>query len=211
MIVNTLVNGGIILYAPTLALSAITKVSTLTCIMILGTICTLYSSFGGIRAVIWTDVFQLLVMIIGQVAVAAVGCAQNGGLIETLHIASERGRLEVFNLQKFNENLIIEIEIFQYSALFILFMIFITIVFSTLIFSMSLSPFVRHTFFNTIVQGFIFNLPRIKSISRGFVRLNLLKMQKVGKPGFSPLKYAGTRPIQSLRVCPITHKRIGRH
>ncbi|RXG60089.1 Sodium-coupled monocarboxylate transporter 1, partial [Armadillidium vulgare] len=97
MIVNTLVNGGIILYAPTLALSAITKVSTLTCIMILGTICTLYSSFGGIRAVIWTDVFQLLVMIIGQVAVAAVGCAQNGGLIETLHIASERGRLEVFN------------------------------------------------------------------------------------------------------------------
>ncbi|KAL7643093.1 UNVERIFIED_CONTAM: hypothetical protein RMT77_006383 [Armadillidium vulgare] len=131
MIVNTLVNGGIILYAPTLALSAITKVSTLTCIMILGTICTLYSSFGGIRAVIWTDVFQLLVMIIGQVAVAAVGCAQNGGLIETLHIASERGRLEVFN--------------------------------------MSLSPFVRHTFFNTIVQGFIFNL-RVYSADQVYIQ-----------------------------------------
>ncbi|RXG57788.1 Sodium-dependent multivitamin transporter, partial [Armadillidium vulgare] len=120
MIVNTLVNGGIILYAPTLALSAITKMSTLTCILILGTVCTLYSSFGGIRAVVWTDVFQLLVMTIGLVAVMAVGCAQNGGFLETLNIASEGGRLEVFN--------------------------------------MSLSPFVRHTFFNTIVQGFFLSL-----------------------------------------------------
>ncbi|RXG71767.1 Sodium-dependent multivitamin transporter, partial [Armadillidium vulgare] len=52
---------------------------------------------GGIKAVIWTDVFQFSVMIIGMITIMVVGCAQNGGLIETLHIASKGGRLEVFD------------------------------------------------------------------------------------------------------------------
>ncbi|KAL7643094.1 UNVERIFIED_CONTAM: hypothetical protein RMT77_006384 [Armadillidium vulgare] len=177
MIVNTLVNGGIILYAPTLALSAITKMSTLTCIIILGTVCTLYSSFGGIRAVVWTDVFQLLVMTIGLVAVMAVGCAQNGGFLETLNIASEGGRLEVFN--------------------------------------MNLSPFVRHTFFNTIVQGFFLSLrgycsdqvyiQRICAVKTFENARSVLKFNMIGKFAMSCLiffcglviyaTYAGCDPM----------------
>ncbi|RXG63018.1 hypothetical protein Avbf_07662 [Armadillidium vulgare] len=150
MIVNTLASGGTALYAPTLALSTITKLSTLTCILILGTVCTLYSSLGGIRAVVWTDVFQLLVMILGLVAVMAVGCAQNGGFMETLHIASEGGRLEVFKFCSFIYDIYYD-------------------VFSTLIFSMSLSPFVRHTFFNTIVQGFFWSL-RVYSADQVYIQ-----------------------------------------
>ncbi|KAL7643095.1 UNVERIFIED_CONTAM: hypothetical protein RMT77_006385 [Armadillidium vulgare] len=177
MIVNILVNGGIILYAPTLALSAITKLSTLTCILILGTVCTLYSSFGGIRAVVWTDVFQLLVMIIGLVAVMAVGCAQNGGFFETINIASEGGRLEIFN--------------------------------------MSLSPFVRHTFFNTIAQGFFWSL-RVYSADQVYIQRicavktfenarSVLKFNLIGKFAISCLiffcglviyaTYAGCDPM----------------
>ncbi|KAB7502978.1 Sodium-coupled monocarboxylate transporter 1 [Armadillidium nasatum] len=89
---------GIGLYAPTIALSSVTNLSTLNSIFILGIICTLYSSFGGIKAVIWTDVFQFSVIIIGLMTVVGVGCAQNGGVIETLHIASEGGRLEMFDM-----------------------------------------------------------------------------------------------------------------
>ncbi|RXG55226.1 Sodium-coupled monocarboxylate transporter 1 [Armadillidium vulgare] len=89
---KVLVASGIGLYASTIALSSFTNLSTLTSIFILGIICTLYSSFGGIKAVIWTDVFQFSVIIIGLMTVVAVGCAQNGGVIETLHIASEGGK-----------------------------------------------------------------------------------------------------------------------
>ncbi|RXG51187.1 Sodium-coupled monocarboxylate transporter 2 [Armadillidium vulgare] len=123
--VKVLATNGIGLYAPTIALSSFTNLSTLTSIFILGIICTLYSSFGGIKAVIWTDVFQFSVIIIGLMAVVGVGCAQNGGVIETLHIASEGGRLEMFN--------------------------------------MSLSPFVRYTFLNTIAFGFFFQLQKYSS------------------------------------------------
>ncbi|KAB7496456.1 hypothetical protein Anas_01805 [Armadillidium nasatum] len=117
---KALAANGIGLYAPTIALSSVTNLSTLTNIFILGIICTLYSSFGGIKAVIWTDVFQFSVIVIGLMTVVGVGCAQNGGLIETLHIASEGGRLEMFN--------------------------------------MSLSPFERYTFLNTVAYGFFYQL-----------------------------------------------------
>ncbi|RXG67476.1 hypothetical protein Avbf_10842 [Armadillidium vulgare] len=72
---------------------------------------------GGVKAVIWTDVFQLLAMMIGLIIVIVVGCALNGGFVETLYTASKGGRLEIFN--------------------------------------MSLNPFVKYTFFNTISYGFI--------------------------------------------------------
>ncbi|RXG56555.1 Sodium-dependent multivitamin transporter, partial [Armadillidium vulgare] len=87
---------GITLYAPTIALAAVMNISILTGIILLGTICTMYSAFGGIKAVIWTDAFQFTVMVIGLVSLLAVGVAQNGGIIETLYKASKGGRLEMF-------------------------------------------------------------------------------------------------------------------
>ncbi|KAB7507140.1 Sodium/glucose cotransporter 2 [Armadillidium nasatum] len=89
---------GVCLYAPTIALVSVTKLNTLTYIFLLGVVCTIYSAFGGIRAVIWTDVFQLTVMLIGLVLVITIGCIQNGGLIKVLYIASEGGRLDMFNM-----------------------------------------------------------------------------------------------------------------
>ncbi|RXG72574.1 Sodium-dependent multivitamin transporter [Armadillidium vulgare] len=78
---KVLASNGIGLYAPTIALSYVTNLSTLNSIFILGIICTLYSSFGGVKAVIWTDVFQFSVIIIGLMTVVGVGCAQNGDLL----------------------------------------------------------------------------------------------------------------------------------
>ncbi|KAB7507146.1 hypothetical protein Anas_00224 [Armadillidium nasatum] len=87
---------GFQLYAPTIALASVTNIGVLTYIYILGIICTLYSAFGGIRAVIWTDVFQLSVMLIGSALVTVVGCAQIGGIVKVLNISSKGGRLDVF-------------------------------------------------------------------------------------------------------------------
>ncbi|KAB7507139.1 Sodium/glucose cotransporter [Armadillidium nasatum] len=105
---------GFLLYAPTIALASVTNIGVLTYIYILGIICTLYSAFGGIRAVIWTDVLQLSVMLIGSALVTVVGCAQIGGIVNVLNISSKGGRLNVFDVN-FNP---FERSTFSYTFLF---------------------------------------------------------------------------------------------
>ena len=53
---------GIVLYAPALALSAVTKMPFLGSIFAVGLVCTFYSTLGGIKAVLITDLFQSLLM-----------------------------------------------------------------------------------------------------------------------------------------------------
>ncbi|RXG64109.1 Sodium-coupled monocarboxylate transporter 2, partial [Armadillidium vulgare] len=84
------------LYATSLAIVPIMKFGNLTNILLLGIICTIYSSFGGIRAIVWTDVFQLIIMMVGLTTIVTIGIIQNGGFIETLHTASKGGRMEFF-------------------------------------------------------------------------------------------------------------------
>jgi sodium-coupled monocarboxylate transporter 8/12 len=51
---------GIVLYAPALALSAVTGLSKIGAILSIGAVCTFYSTIGGMKAVLITDVFQVL-------------------------------------------------------------------------------------------------------------------------------------------------------
>lgn len=48
---------------------------------------------GGLKAVIWTDVFQTLVMFAGQLAVIVVGVNQSGGLTEVWRKVQEGDRI----------------------------------------------------------------------------------------------------------------------
>lgn len=48
-----------VIYAPALAISSITNLSLDLSIIVIGAVCTFYSSLGGIKAVIWADVFQV--------------------------------------------------------------------------------------------------------------------------------------------------------
>lgn len=50
-----------------------------------------FSLQGGLKAVIWTDVFQTLVMFLGQLAVIIVGSAKVGGLGHVWEVASQHG------------------------------------------------------------------------------------------------------------------------
>ena len=51
---------------------------------------------GGVRAVVYTDVFQTLSMLFGVLVVVAVICVDFGGVDEIRRIGMEGGRLDMF-------------------------------------------------------------------------------------------------------------------
>lgn len=51
---------GIVLYAPALALNAVTGLNKIASIISVGLVCTFYSTIGGMKAVLITDVFQVM-------------------------------------------------------------------------------------------------------------------------------------------------------
>uniref|UniRef100_A0A671UG58 Solute carrier family 5 member 5 n=1 Tax=Sparus aurata TaxID=8175 RepID=A0A671UG58_SPAAU len=62
-----------------------------------GIICTLYTTLGGVKAVIWTDVFQIIVMFSGFVAISVHGTVLVGGPARVLEIANNGSRINFNN------------------------------------------------------------------------------------------------------------------
>uniref|UniRef100_H2YIT4 Solute carrier family 5 member 8 n=1 Tax=Ciona savignyi TaxID=51511 RepID=H2YIT4_CIOSA len=85
---------GIVIYAPSLALSAVTGFDLWTAVMSTGIVCTFYTTLGGIKAVIWTDVFQAVVMLCGFLAVTIRGSIVLGGYEKVWQICEEGGRID---------------------------------------------------------------------------------------------------------------------
>lgn len=94
---RNLISTSIYIYGPAITLFALTKISTPISILVIGSAATLYTSLGGIKAVIWTDVFQMCVMIIGMVFIIFIGLNNVGGLQEVLKINFKGGRLNFFD------------------------------------------------------------------------------------------------------------------
>uniref|UniRef100_A0A673L7G0 Sodium-dependent multivitamin transporter-like n=1 Tax=Sinocyclocheilus rhinocerous TaxID=307959 RepID=A0A673L7G0_9TELE len=67
---------GVGIYTPALALNAVTGFHLWGAVLATGLVCTLYTALGGLKAVVWTDVFQTVVMFTGQLAVIIVGVHQ---------------------------------------------------------------------------------------------------------------------------------------
>lgn len=56
---------GIVMAITALALSAVTPLSATDSVLIMGVLCLLYCTMGGIEAVIWTDTLQTIVLLVG--------------------------------------------------------------------------------------------------------------------------------------------------
>uniref|UniRef100_A0AAY4B381 Sodium-dependent multivitamin transporter n=1 Tax=Denticeps clupeoides TaxID=299321 RepID=A0AAY4B381_9TELE len=89
---------GVVLYAPALALNAVTGFDLWGAVLAMGLVCTLYTTLGGLKAVIWTDVFQTIVMFAGQLAVIVVGAHQEGGIAEVWRKARNGSRIAGLDL-----------------------------------------------------------------------------------------------------------------
>lgn len=89
---------GIVLYLPALALSAVTNLNVYTCVLVMGVICTIYTVLGGIEAVIWTDVIQVIVLMGGAFLCVIVAAARvEGGLAGIIRIGSDAGKFHTFH------------------------------------------------------------------------------------------------------------------
>nr|XP_046239062.1 sodium-coupled monocarboxylate transporter 1 [Scatophagus argus] len=96
-IVQTALYTGLVIYAPALALNQITGLNLWGVLVATGAVCIIYCTLGGLKAVIWTDVLQMVVMLAGFVAVIARGAVLQGGLAKIWEDAEQGGRLEVFD------------------------------------------------------------------------------------------------------------------
>lgn len=87
----------IVLYAPALALSQVTGISVWTSVLSIGIVCTFYTSIGGMKAVVWTDVFQICLMFGSMLMIAIRGAYDIGGMKVVYNRASDGNRVEFFN------------------------------------------------------------------------------------------------------------------
>ncbi len=90
---------GIVVYLPALALSTVSGWNIYACIVAIGLLATFYTTLGGIEAVIWTDVVQVVVLL-GGVAVSFVVILMKvpGGAAEIYSTGLAAGKLHTVNL-----------------------------------------------------------------------------------------------------------------
>ncbi|NWR82157.1 SC5A6 protein, partial [Centropus unirufus] len=84
---------GMSLWAPGRAPARMTGFDLWSAVLTMGLVCTLYTTLGGLKAVIWTDVFQTLVMVAGQLAVIVVGARRVGGMAHVWRLAEREGKI----------------------------------------------------------------------------------------------------------------------
>lgn len=88
----------IVIYAPSTVLSLLTGMPLWGCIAIIGGFTTFYTTLGGMKAVIWTDVMQFTVLVAGVLTVLWLSLSRiPGGLSTVYHVASDAGRFHMFN------------------------------------------------------------------------------------------------------------------
>lgn len=88
----------IVLFLPSLALAAVTGISVTWSILLMGLVTIVYTLLGGMKAVIWTDVLQVVVMLGGAFfAIGYVIWHVDGGASGFFAVAQAEHKMDVFN------------------------------------------------------------------------------------------------------------------
>ena len=93
-----IVRMAIVLYLPSLALTAVTGIDIYLCIVLMGLVTIVYCTMGGVEAVIWGDVVQGLILVFGAIfAVVYLAMGTEGGIGGCIEIALENDKLRLFD------------------------------------------------------------------------------------------------------------------
>ena len=101
---------GAVIYAPSVALSAILNIDTMVSVFLIGGLTTAYTMVGGVSAVIWTDVKQMSVILIGLVVVFAMLLWELwphfGSFDKMLELAGAAEKLGALEIQPAHDSLV---------------------------------------------------------------------------------------------------------
>ena len=89
---------GVIVAAPSVVLSLVLGWNEMTTILVMGLTTTVYTMFGGVQAVAWTDVKQMAVIFVGMTVILFVIIGQfpaGVSISDAMHLAGAAGRMKV--------------------------------------------------------------------------------------------------------------------
>jgi SSS family transporter len=88
----------IVLFLPSLAMSAVTGINVVYSVLIMGLVTIAYTTMGGMKAVIWTDFIQVFVMLGGAfIAIGFVISHVDGGIADFIKIAAADDKFRTFD------------------------------------------------------------------------------------------------------------------
>jgi solute:Na+ symporter, SSS family len=93
---------GAVISAPAVVLSVILGINVTTTCLLIGLPTAVYTMFGGVQAVTWTDVKQMFLIVLGlfaAIGVLVAGLPSDIGIYDALNIAGSTGRLQTFDFR----------------------------------------------------------------------------------------------------------------
>lgn len=91
---------GVVISAPAIVLSVVLGISVTSTVLLTAIPTAVYTMFGGVQAVAWTDVKQMVLIVAGLLAAVVVlvlGLPDHVGIGEALRIAGSTGHLQTFD------------------------------------------------------------------------------------------------------------------
>jgi SSS family transporter len=91
---------GVVISAPAVVLAVVMGISVTSTVLLTAVPTIVYTMFGGVQAVAWTDVKQMVLIVAGLLATVVVlvlGLPDDVGAIEALRLAGSTGRLQMFD------------------------------------------------------------------------------------------------------------------
>ncbi|XP_064595749.1 sodium-coupled monocarboxylate transporter 2-like [Liolophura sinensis] len=88
---------GIVLFGPATALEAVTGFPIVYSVILVTIAAVFYTTIGGIKAVIWSDALQFIIMLMGIMAVVIAGIIAVGGVGSFLHYLEKGGRIKLYD------------------------------------------------------------------------------------------------------------------
>ena len=93
-------SGAVVIYAPSVVLSVVFSLDETLTVLLIGGFATIYTALGGMRAVMWVETWQMLIILAGIcfcLGSVVFGLPEGLGLGEALRLAGATGRLETLS------------------------------------------------------------------------------------------------------------------
>ncbi|KAJ9575564.1 hypothetical protein L9F63_007572, partial [Diploptera punctata] len=87
-----------VVYVPAISLNQVSGVNLHVITVVTSILCIFYTMIGGLKAVVWTDFLQGLLMVLSNIAVIVIGVIHAGGFVNIWRINQEGGRIQLFEM-----------------------------------------------------------------------------------------------------------------